>query len=104
MLHTIDCVSQLPIQTLKLHQLQLIRGTRLARQVADGQLSVLQWNVDEYIDLCLRIIDRIRPDIAIERFVSQSPEELLISPRWGLKNYEFTNRLNNAIRRHRQNG
>ena len=37
--------------------------------------------------------------IAIERFVSQSPDNLLISPRWGLKNYEFTNLLNNAIKK-----
>lgn len=99
MLHTIDCVNELPISTLKLHQLQLIRGTRLARQVADGELTVAQWTADEYIDLCIRIIRRLRKDIALERFVSQSPEELLISPRWGLKNYEFTNKLNAALRR-----
>lgn len=99
MLHTIDCVNELPISTLKLHQLQLIRGTRLAHQVADGELTVAQWTADEYIDLCIRIIRRLRKDIALERFVSQSPEELLISPRWGLKNYEFTNKLNAALRR-----
>lgn len=99
MLHTIDCVNELPISTLKLHQLQLIRGTRLTRQVADGELTVAQWTADEYIDLCIRIIRRLRKDIALERFVSQSPEELLISPRWGLKNYEFTNKLNAALRR-----
>lgn len=99
MLHTIDCVNELPISTLKLHQLQLIRGTRLARQVADGEVTVAQWTADEYIDLCIRIIRRLRKDIALERFVSQSPEELLISPRWGLKNYEFTNKLNAALRR-----
>ena len=98
MLHTVDLASALPVDTLKLHQLQLIKGTRLARQVEAGELTVAQWTVDEYIALCLKIIRRIRPDIAIERFVSQSPDSLLISPRWGLKNYEFTNRLNAAIR------
>lgn len=98
MLHTVDLASALPVDTLKLHQLQLIKGTRLARQVEAGELTVAQWTVDEYIALCLKIIRRIRPDIAIERFVSQSPDSLLISPRWGLKNYEFTNRLNAALR------
>jgi hypothetical protein len=39
----------------------------------------------------------LRPDIAIERFVSQSPAEMLISPRWGLKNYQFTNLLHNRL-------
>ena len=51
------------------------------------------FDVDSYIDLCAEIVERLRDDIAIERFVSQSPDSLLIAPRWGLKNYEFTHRL-----------
>ena len=98
MLHTVDQVSALPIDTVKLHQLQIIRGTRLARQVAAGEISVARWSADEYISLCVKIVKRMRSDIAIERFVSQSPENLLISPRWGLKNYQFTNLLHNALR------
>ena len=98
MLHTVDQVSALPIDTVKLHQLQIIRGTRLARQVASGVVRVAQWSADEYISLCVKIVKRMRSDIAIERFVSQSPENLLISPRWGLKNYQFTNLLHNALR------
>lgn len=99
MLHTVDQTSLLPIDTVKLHQLQIIRGTRLARQVAAGEVTVAAWDVDEYIDLCVKIVARMRRDIAIERFVSQSPAELLISPRWGLKNYQFTNLLHNALRK-----
>lgn len=76
-----------------MHQLQLIRGTRLAAQVDSGEINVRTFEVDEYLSLCCRIIDRLRTDIAIERFVSQSPDELLIAPRWGLKNYQFTDRL-----------
>lgn len=99
MLHTVDQTSLLPIDTVKLHQLQIIRGTRLARQVAAGEVTVAAWDVDEYINLCVKIVARMRRDIAIERFVSQSPAELLISPRWGLKNYQFTNLLHNALRK-----
>lgn len=98
-MRTADAVSALPIDTLKLHQLQLIKGTRLANQVARDELSVPSWTAEEYIDLCLKFLSRTRPDIAVERFVSQSPDHLLISPRWGLKNYEFTNKLNAEIRR-----
>lgn len=96
-LHTAKSMSELPIDTIKLHQLQLIRGTRLARQVAAGEVSVQQWTAEEYIDICIEFIKHLSPKIAIERFVSQSPAELLISPRWGLKNYEFTNLLNRRI-------
>lgn len=90
---TIDRASALPIDTLKIHQLQIIKGTILARQIERGEVAVRTFDVDEYIDLCIRMIQRIPRRIAIERFVSQSPAELLISPKWGLKNYEFTNRL-----------
>lgn len=95
---TIDWVNTLPIQTLKLHQLQLIRGTRLAQQVAERQLTIPQWTAQEYCSLCVEIVARLRNDIAIERFVSQSPADLLIYPKWGLKNYQFTNMLHNALK------
>ena len=48
------------------------------------------FGVDEYIDLVIDFAERTRPSIVLERFVSQSPKELLIAPDWGLKNYEFT--------------
>lgn len=96
---TARLLSQLPLATVKLHQLQLIKGTRLAMQVAKGDLAVKHWTVEQYIDVCLDFIRNISPTIAIERFTSQSPDELLISPRWGLKNYQFTALLNNAIAR-----
>ena len=97
-LATADAVSSLPIDTVKLHQLQLIRGTRLAQQVAVGELNILHWSAEKYIDVCLKFLRRLSQNIAVERFVSQSPAELLISPKWGLKNYEFTNLLMNKIR------
>ncbi len=90
-------LSQLPLDTVKLHQLQLIRGTRLAEQVERGELQVPRWTVDEYIDVCLGFISHLSPTIAIERFTSQSPDNMLISPRWGLKNYQFTALLHRAI-------
>lgn len=94
---TIDAVAALPIDTLKLHQLQLIRGTRLARQVADGEVTVAQWSAEEYADVCIDLLHRLPPHIAVERFVSQSPASLLISPRWGLKNHEFTHLLHRRL-------
>ncbi len=51
------------------------------------------FGVDEYIDLVIDYIEHLRPDMVVERFVSQSPKELLIAPDWGLKNYEFIARF-----------
>ncbi|MBR3765898.1 MAG: TIGR01212 family radical SAM protein [Muribaculaceae bacterium] len=98
-LDTIKQVSRLPLDTIKLHQLQLVRGTRMAKDIEDGLYNVTHFSVEEYISLCCKVIQLTSPSIAIERFVSQSPDNLLISPRWGLKNYEFTNLLNNAIKK-----
>lgn len=92
-----DIISALPIDILKLHQLQIIRGTQLAAEYERQPFNL--YTADEYIDLCRRYIERLRPDMVLERFVSQSPKELLVAPKWGLKNYEFTNRFVNYMKR-----
>ena len=56
------------------------------------------YTVDEYIQLIAQYISLLRSDLVLERFVSQSPAELLIAPHWGLKNYEFTQQLQNYLR------
>jgi len=86
-------LSELPLSTLKLHQLQLIKGTKMAREFEEHPEDFHLYEVDEYIDLVIDYVERLRPDMVLERFVSQSPAELLIAPNWGLKNYEFTERV-----------
>lgn len=92
-----DRLSELPLTTLKLHQLQLIRHTRMALEFERQPEDFHLFTVDEYIDLIIDFIERLDPAIALERFVSQSPKELLIAPDWGLKNYEFTARVNRRL-------
>ncbi len=92
-----DALLRLPLATLKLHQLQLIRHTRMAREFAERPGEFHLFTPDEYIDLVIDFIERLRPGIALERFVSQSPKELLIAPDWGLKNYEFIARLHKRL-------
>lgn len=55
------------------------------------------YTADEYIELVIDFIERLNPSIVVERFVSQSPKELLIAPDWGLKNFEFTAKVNKRI-------
>lgn len=83
-------LSELPLTTLKLHQLQLIRGTKMAAEYEKEPEKFHLYNVDEYIDLVIDYIERLRPTLVLERFISQSPKSLLIAPDWGLKNHEFT--------------
>ena len=61
----------MPLSTVKLHQLQVIRATRLAQMYANGEVELIEWTADEYIDVCLQVLPHLRSDLAIERFVSQ---------------------------------
>ena len=91
-------ISSLPIDILKIHQMQIIRDTRLADEFEQKPFHI--YSVDEYIELIANYIQRLRKDLVLERFVSQSPKELLITPQWGLKNHEFTDLLNNYLKNH----
>jgi radical SAM protein (TIGR01212 family) len=93
-------ISSLPLDILKIHQLQIIKGTRLAKEYAEHPFHV--YSVDEYIDLIVDYIQLLRKNLILERFVSQSPKEMLIAPNWGLKNDEFTNLLNNVLKEKRK--
>ncbi|MDE5607311.1 MAG: TIGR01212 family radical SAM protein [Muribaculaceae bacterium] len=94
MLETVDRCCRLPVDVLKLHQLQVIRGTRLAG-MTDG---LKLFTVDGYLDLCVDVVRRVPRRIAVERFTSSAPRELLIAPHWDLKNYEFVNLLKKRLR------
>lgn len=96
-LHHADILSTLPLTTLKLHQLQLIKNTRMAKEQTEHPEWFHLYTADEYIELVIDFIERLNPSIVVERFVSQSPKELLIAPDWGLKNYEFTAKVNKRI-------
>lgn len=91
-------LSKLPLTTLKLHQLQLIKGTRMAMEYEKGPSDFHLFTADEYIDLVIDYVEHLRPNLVLERFVSQSPKELLIAPDWGLKNHEFTDKVKKRMR------
>lgn len=98
LIHHAVVLSTLPIQTIKLHQLQLIKGTKMAAQVACDPTMVHIPEPSAYIETVCDFLEHLRPDIAVERFVSQSPPELLIAPNWGLKNYEFTHLVEKCMK------
>lgn len=90
-------LSCLPITGLKLHQLQLVKGTMMAHEYTQCPQDFRLLTAEEYIDLVIDFLELLNPSIHVERYISQSPKELLIAPDWGLKNYEFTDRLRKRI-------
>ena len=81
-------ISGLPLDILKIHQMQVIEGTPLAQLYREQHFHV--YGLEEYIELVTEYIRRLRPSLVLERFVSQSPAHLLVAPKWGIKNHEFT--------------
>ncbi len=91
-------LSKLPVNTLKLHQLQIIKNTMMAHQLKTMPDMFKLFAIDEYIDLITEFIARLRPDIIIERFISESPKSLLIAPNWGgLKNFQVMNKIDQKM-------
>ncbi|MBO7230200.1 MAG: TIGR01212 family radical SAM protein [Bacteroidaceae bacterium] len=91
-------LSELPLTTLKLHQLQLIRGTRMAEEYAETPSDFSLFSVENYIETVVDYVERLNPDFVLERFASQSPKELLIAPDWGLKNHELVDKIKRRMR------
>lgn len=98
LMHQASILSQLPITTLKLHQLQLIRGTRMAKEYEESPDDFSLFALDDYIETVIDYIERLRPDIVLERFASQSPKDLLIAPDWGVKNHELVDKVKRRMR------
>ncbi len=97
-LHHAKEVSKLPVNTIKIHQLQIVKHTTMAMQYKKNPEMFNLFNVDEYIDLVAEFVSLLRPDIIIERFISESPKHLLIAPQWGgLKNFEIVNKIDKKL-------
>jgi radical SAM protein (TIGR01212 family) len=91
-------ISKLPLNTIKLHQLQLIKGTKMARQFSENPEWFRFYTLDEYINLAIDFIELLNPAFVIERFISQSPLHLLENQRWGIKNFEFVHKIEKRLK------
>lgn len=80
-----ELLNTLPVSSLKLHQLQILRGTRMAKEWEEKKADFLALTLDTYTRLVADFVQRLRCDIRIERFASSAPRDMLISPRFGVK-------------------
>lgn len=87
----------LPIESIKMHQLQIVKGTPLLEKWKAGEIEVTPFSPEDYLKLCVRIVQTVPRHICIERFLASSPPDMVVAPKWGLKNYQFTNLLMNRL-------
>ncbi len=90
-------ISGLPVKNLKLHQLQIHKGTLLEKQYLKNSESFHLFSADQYIDLVVNYLELLNPEIIVERFISQSPPDMLLAPKWGLKNFEFVAKVEKQL-------
>ncbi len=96
--HAVE-VSKLPINSLKLHHLQIVKGTEMAKQLKENPQMFNLFGIDEYIDFIADFVGMLRSDIIIERFISESPPNKLLAPKWnGLKNFEVTSKIDKKLK------
>lgn len=77
-------ISSLPLDTIKFHQLQIIKGTAMEKEFNEHPENFTFFELPEYIDFFIQFIERLNPSFVIERFAGEVPPRFLAGPGWGL--------------------
>ena len=91
-------ISSLPLHSVKFHQLQLVKGTRIEKEYAAVPDDFLRLDLPEYLDLVVDILERLRPDLYIERIAGEVPPRFVNETRWGLiRNFQILHLLDDRL-------
>lgn len=82
MLHTADIISELPLTSVKFHQLQIFKDTKMAEEYLANPSEFHLFDLDDYIEFVIDFIERLSPNIVIERFAGEVPPRYLVSKPW----------------------
>ncbi|MBO7469967.1 MAG: TIGR01212 family radical SAM protein [Bacteroidales bacterium] len=82
MLHTADIISELPLTTVKFHQLQIFKDTKMADEYLANPSDFHLFTLEDYIEFVIDFIERLNPNIVIERFAGEVPPRYLVSKPW----------------------
>ncbi len=98
LMHHASEISKLPINTLKIHHLQIVKNSIMGVQYKRNPEKFNLFSSESYIDFITDFIGNLRPNIIIERFISEAPKNLLIAPKWGnLKNFEIVAKIDKKL-------
>lgn len=94
MLESCSFINSLPIRSIKFHQLQIVKGTRMEKEYAEHPEDFERFRLDEYLDFFADILERLRPDLYIERIAGEVPPRFVSETPWGLiRNAELLHML-----------
>ena len=98
MLAMAPLINDLPINSVKFHQLQIVKGTKMEKEFTEHPEDFAMFGLDEYIDFFIDLLERLRPDLYIERFVGEVPPRFVNSTPWGLvRNVELLRMLESRL-------
>ena len=98
MLEGCKLINSLPIRSVKFHQLQIVKGTRMEQEYAERPEDFERFSLDGYLDFFTDMLERLRPDIHIERFVGEVPPRFVNETPWGLiRNVELLRLLDKRL-------
>lgn len=98
MLRQCALINDLPLLSVKFHQLQFVRGTVMEREFEEHPEDFVRMSLEEYIDFIIDILERLRPDLYIERVAGEVPPRFVKETQWGLiRNFEILHLLDKRL-------
>ena len=98
MLDSCSLINALPIRSVKFHQLQIVKGTRMEQEYSECPEDFERFALDEYLDFFVDMLERLRPTLSIERFVGEVPPRFVTETPWGLiRNVELIRLLEQRL-------
>ena len=98
MLDACNMINELPVRSIKFHQLQIVKGTRMEHEYAGKPEDFVRFSLEEYLDFFADMLERLRPGISIERFVGEVPPRFVNETPWGLiRNVELLRLLDRRL-------
>ncbi len=98
MLDSCKLINALPIRSVKFHQLQIVKGTRMEKEYAEHPQDFERFSLEDYLDFFVDMLERLRPDLFIERFVGEVPPRFVNETPWGLiRNVELLRLLEKRL-------
>ena len=91
-------ISALPLRSVKFHQLQIVKGTAMEKEYAADPTAFYRPGLDDYLDFIIDILERLRPDLYIERVAGEVPPRFVNDTPWGLvRNFEILRMLDGRM-------
>ncbi len=97
-LHEAEVLSELPVNQLKFHQLQVVKGSKMGEDYKKDPGKFSEYTIDDYLFLMMEFLERLNPAIVIERIAGETMPDFNLNPSWGLRYDQVLNKFEQLLR------